>query len=467
MAAFRVVVAVQLDRLFSPETVAVVGASQTRGKIGYEAMANAVEFGGRVYPVNPSASGSVLGEPFVASVTDVDDAVDLALVCVPGPVVPDVLQECGEADVGGAVVYAGGFAEAGEDGERLQERVAAIAEAHDIALLGPNTSGFVLPRSDLFASFASGVEQIPPGDVAVVAQSGGIAHVLAFRALDDDRGLSAMVGLGNRATIDFPEVVSYFDADGTTAAILLHVEGTDDGRGLLEACRDAGTPVVAYKVGRSDVDAFAESHTGALTGDHELYTAGFTQYGVPTVDSTTQLVDAGTALAASPTPSGSNVGVVTAQAGPGIAIADRIQRAGGTLPALTDETRARIDDILPGITYAENPVDTGRPMPAFGEVVTAVAEDANVDIVLVYELFEAAIGLPVEELSGLADRVDKPVLFVTDGPPADVAADVATLREAGVPVFDVPERGAEAAGLLARYADRFGVAETAGVSTGD
>ncbi len=439
--------------MFEPSAVAVVGASKTEGKIGYEAMANASEFDGAVYPVNPSSDGELFGASFVDSVTDIDDDVDLALCCVPGPATPDVLEECGEAGIGAAVIYAGGFAEAGPEGEELQAAVVETADEYGISLLGPNTSGFVVPATDLLCSFASGAEKVPPGNTAVIAQSGGVAHVLAFQSRRQGRGVSAMVGLGNRANVGFTETIEYFDADDRTDAIVLHVEGTDDGRGLLEACRASDTPVVAYKVGQSDVGEFAESHTGALTGDHELYTAGFAQYGVPTVDATDDLLDAAAALGDSPEPDGPNVGVVTAQAGPGIIITDRIQRAGGRLPELTRETRDRIDDVLPGLTYTGNPVDTGRPMPEFGDVVTAVAEDDTVDIVLVYELFEQALGFPVEALDGLAERVDKPVLFATDGIEEDMAEDVAALSDVGVPLFETPERAADAAAVLARYAE--------------
>ncbi|UIP01483.1 CoA-binding protein (plasmid) [Halobaculum sp. CBA1158] len=441
-----------LQRLFDPDAVAVVGASANEDKIGYEAMASAVRFDGPVYPVNPSGEGELFGEPFVDSVTDVD-GVDLALLCVPAPVVPDVIAECGEAGVGAAVIYSGGFAEAGEEGEELQRTVVDAAAEHDIALLGPNTSGYVVPGSDLLFSFASGVETVPAGDVAVLAQSGGVAHDLAFRSTREGYGLSAMVGLGNRANVGFEEAIEYFDGHDDTDAIVLHVEGTDDARGLLETCRDAETPVAAYKVGQSDVGEFAESHTGALTGDHDLYLAGFEQYGVPTVDSTAALLDAGVALAHEPEPSGANVGVVTAQAGPGIIIADRLQRAGATLPELGAETRERIDEILPGITFSGNPVDTGRPMPEFGEVVEAVAADDAIDAVLVYELFEEALGFPVEALDGLHEATGTPVLFATEGPPDAMADQVDALREAGVPVYVQPERAAEATATLARYAD--------------
>lgn len=432
-----------LDALFDPEAIAVVGASRTPGKLGHEAMANLRRFAD-VTPVNPNADGELFDRPFVGSVAETD--ADLAVLCVPAPAVPDVLAECGEAGIGGAVVYSGGFAEAGDD-ER-QRAVKATADEYDISVLGPNTSGFLRPGADLYASFVGGVEDLEAGNVAVLAQSGGVAHAMAFRAIEEGRGLSAMVGLGNRVSVDFAAAVEYFDSDPATDSILLHVEGTDDARGLLETCRAVETPVVAYTVGREDVDAFAESHTGALTGSYELYEAGFKQYGVPTVESSIGGLDAAQALATGPLPDGPNVGVVTAQAGPGIIIADRLKAAGAELPTLADETRETVDDHLPGITYAENPVDTGRPMPAFGDVVAAVADDPNVDAVVVYELYEPGLGFPTESLEGVATETGTPIVFATGGAPE---SERAALAEAGCTVTRSAERGADAAATLAAY----------------
>ncbi|WP_440767184.1 acetate--CoA ligase family protein [Natronorubrum sp. DTA7] len=440
--------------LFDPRGIAVVGASETAGKIGYEAMQNAVEFDGPVYPVNPSASGSVFGREFVSSVTEIDGEVDLALCCVPAPVVPDVIEDCGEAGIGGAVIFAGGFGEAGPEGQELEGRLIEAATEGDVALLGPNTSGFLVPEENLFATFATDVDSIPAGNVAVIAQSGGLAYAIAFQAENEGVGVSAMVGLGNRANVGFEEAIEYFDGDAKTDSIVLHVEGTDEGRSLLETCRRVETPVVAYNVGEQDVGDFAESHTGALTGEYELYEAGFAQYGVPTVRSSTELLDAGTALANSPRPDGPNVGVVTAQAGPGIAITDRLKAAGATLPSLTEETQAIVEEILPGITFSANPVDTGRPMPEFGDVVAAVARDDNIDIVLVYELYEGGLGYPIEALEGLAEEVDKPIVFASGGPEDVIRDELAELEALGIPTFTAPERGADAVSALVQYAKR-------------
>ncbi|SEV80295.1 acetate--CoA ligase family protein [Natrinema salifodinae] len=443
-----------VTKLFDPSGIAVVGASDTPGKMGYEAMRNAIEFDGPVYPVNPSASGTVFDREFVASVTDIDGDVDLALLCVPAPVVPDVIEECGDAGIEGAVIFAGGFAEAGEDGRALQERLVEAASEGGVALLGPNTSGFLVPADDLYATFATDVETIPAGSLAIVAQSGGLAYALAFQAENRGIGVSAMVGLGNRANVGFREAIEYFDEDERTDAILLHVEGSDDARGLLKTCKAAETPILAYNVGEQDVGDFAKSHTGALTGEYELYEAGFAQYGVPTVRSTAELLDAGTALATCPRPNGPNVGVVTAQAGPGIAITDRLKAAGATLPSLSEETQAVIEEILPGITFSANPVDTGRPMPEFGDVVAAVARDENVDIVLVYELYEGGIGYPTDALEGLVADVDKPIVFATGGPDAALAEELPKLESLGIPTYRTPERGADAVAALVQYARR-------------
>ncbi|WP_049889486.1 acetate--CoA ligase family protein [Natronolimnohabitans innermongolicus] len=443
-----------VTRLFDPGSIAVIGASDTPGKIGYEAMRNALEFGGDVYPVNPSGEGDVFGREFVASVTEIDDDPDLALLCVPAAAVPDVIEECGEAGVGGAVIFAGGFAETGGDGEQLQERLIDAAESSGVALLGPNTSGFLVPEKNLYATFTTDLETIPAGNLAIVAQSGGLSYSLGFRAQNLGIGVSAMVGLGNRANIGFKEAIEYFDDDERTETILLHVEGTADARELLETCESVDTPVVAYHVGEQDVGDFAESHTGALTGEYELYKAGFAQYGVPTVRSCAELIDAGTALATCPEPDGPNVGVVTAQAGPGIAITDRLKANGAVLPSLTEETQDVVEEILPGITFSENPVDTGRPMPEFGEVVGAVARDENVDVVLVYELYEKGLGYPVETLEEVVEDVDKPIVFASGGPERVLDEELPKLEELGIPTYRTPESGADAVAGLVQYARR-------------
>jgi acetyltransferase len=440
----------QLDRLFDPGGIAVIGASATAGKLGHQAMRSAARFDGPVYPVNPNGEGELFGERFRPSVGAIDGPVDLALLAVPPAAVPEVLEECGEAGLGAAIVYAGGFAETDAEGAALQAELAQVARDHGLAVLGPNTSGYAVPSRQLFLSFASPMTDVGPGNLAVIAQSGGVAHTAAFQGALEGLGFSAVVGLGNRAVTGFEPVVEYFDADPATDAILLHVEGADDARGLLESCRAAETPIAALHVGQADVDEFAASHTGALTGDHALYEAGFRQYGVQPVETTAELLDAGHVLADAPVPAGQRVGVVTAQAGPGLIIADRLRAAGLSLPSLADETLARLEELLPGITYIENPVDTARPIGTFDTVIETVADDPNIDALIVYQLYEPPLEFPVETLGGLAEQL--PVVFASSGPTEAFEEALVELRAAGVPAFRSPERGADALRMLIEHA---------------
>ncbi|MFB6092913.1 MAG: CoA-binding protein [Haloquadratum sp.] len=431
--------------LFDPSGIAVIGASATPGKLGNDAMANAKEFDGPVYPVNPSGEGEVYGYEFVDSVADTD--ADLALCCVPAPATPDVIEECGEAGVGAAVIFAGGFAEAGEEGRKRQEAIRQTAEEYDITVLGPNTAGHIIPHKQIYSSFVPGFDEIETGDVAVVAQSGGIGVTSTFQLEREGYGISGMYGLGNRVNTDFADVLPMLDEDPQTKAIGLHIEGTEDIDRFFDVVEDTETPLVALKSG-SRMQEFVQSHTAAPAQEYERYERVIRENGGVMAESVTEMLDATRVLAKSPVPDGPNVGLVTAQAGPGIMLANYLAERDVPFPELTPETQERLDDLLLGFTYEENPVDTGRPMPEFGQVIDAVARDDNVDIVLVYEIFEHSLGYPVEELEQLAEDLDKPIVFTVAGPYDALEPDRKRMEEIGIPTFDAPERGAYAASVL-------------------
>ncbi|WP_200531084.1 CoA-binding protein [Halorubrum sp. LN27] len=435
---------------FDPDGIAVIGASKTPGKLGNDAMTNIRSYDGDVYPVNPGSTGSVYGYEFVDSVGETD--ADLALCCVPSPVVPEVLEECGEAGVGAAVIFAGGFGEVDEAGREREAEVAAIAEEYDVTVLGPNTAGYCIPHLDLYGSFVPEIRDVETGGVALVAQSGGIGVTGAFQLDREEYGVSAMFGLGNRANVDFADLIPVLDDDPHTDAIAVHVEGTDDVDDAIAAFRDAETPVVMLKAGSEELGDFVGSHTGAPIQRRETYEDALAGEGVVFVDTVTELVDAARAVASAPTPDGRNVGLVTAQAGPGILVADELRERGASFPALAEETDERVTELLHGITYTENPVDTGRPLPEFGEVIDAVARDDAVDAVVVYEIYERSLGYPVEELEALADDLDKPICFTVAGPES-FEEERLEMEAAGVPTFQAPERGASAVGALLELAD--------------
>lgn len=442
-------VPVSLWPLFSPASVAVIGASATPGKAGNAMMRSLSGLPGPLHPVNPRG-GTIEGRRAFPSIADVPGPVDLAVLVVPPAAVPGALEECGRAGVRAAVVCAGGFAETGPAGQELQERVRAVAEAHGIRVLGPNTSGFMNPAAGVAANFLPGVGDLPAGPAAIVAQSGGVNLALSFLAAAEGLGLRLGVGLGNAVDVDFHHVLDHLAEDDGCRVVGLHVEGVTAGRALFEAVGrlSARKPVVALKVGRADVGDFARSHTGALTGGYALTRAALAQAGAVVADDPTELVDAMRALAARRLPPRARpgVGLVTGQAGPGLIIADTLRSAGVPLPALTGDTTRRLAELLPPLTYQRNPVDTGRPAETFPDVVAAVAADPGVDALVVHALDEPGALDPAAALKAVPPAV--PVLYSSGGPAAVLDARQEELAALGVPLYRSPERAARAARAL-------------------
>jgi len=381
-----------LDALFAPRGVVVVGASRDPGKLGAALARSLRTFPGHVGLVNTRDPRPADGVH--ASIREAAEAgpVDLALICVPAAACAAAVEQAAQAGARAAVVYAGGFAEAGPEGERHQRELAAAAAATGVRLLGPNTSGFLAPGHQLTASFVPGALDVPAGRVAVVAASGGVNHALAFLLADAGHGVSVAVGVGNGVDVRTEDVLWHLAERADTTAVALHIESVSDGRRLTDAvARLVRTrPVVALVVGRNDVAAFAASHTGALATSWRTTRAALAQAGAVLVDSERELVDAVSALsrvrlapAAEP-----GVGVVTAQAGPGLLLLDGLRGRGVRVPELSAASQLELAAVLPPLTYQRNPVDTGRPGPGFDRVLRAVAADPEVALTAGYALAE-------------------------------------------------------------------------------
>ncbi|WP_395105109.1 acetate--CoA ligase family protein [Actinomadura sp. SCN-SB] len=440
-----------LDRLFRPRSVAVVGASSTPGKAGYAMMRALASFTGEVYPVNVRG-GEVSGRPAYVSAEEIPGPVDLALLAVPAAAVPAALESCARAGTRAAVVCSGGFAETGDAGAALQDHVAAIARAHGMRILGPNTSGFVNAADGVPAGFLPAVAGLPAGPAAIVAQSGGVNLSLCFLAASEGLGISLGVGLGNAVDVDHADVLDHLAEDAGTRVVGLHIEGVTAGRALCEALArlTARKPVVALKVGRADVGDFAKSHTGALTGDFSLTRAALAQAGAVVVDGPTEMVDAMRALAAhraSPRRD-PGVAVVTGQAGPGLIIADALRAAGVGVPELAAETVSGIARLLPPLTYQANPVDTGRPAETFGRVLAETAADPGIDVLAVYALEEPDAFDPVEAIREVREEANPPILFGSGGPGDALDRRQADLSAVNVPLYRSPDRVAQAVRAL-------------------
>ncbi|PFG41094.1 acetyltransferase [Georgenia soli] len=449
-----------LRPLFSPRGVAVVGASRSGAKLGAVMARSLRSFDGALGLVNSRNPdpGAGLHASVAAASQALGAPLDLAVLCVPAAACASAVEDAAAAGTRAALVCAGGFAESGADGAAHQAALLAAARRTGVRLLGPNTSGFFSPAHKLTASFVPAAGDVPAGGVAVVAASGGINHALSFLLADAGLGVSLAVGLGNATDVTAADVLDHLRGDDATRVVALHVESVADGRRLVESVRalTERVPVVALVVGRNDVAEFAQSHTGALATSWRTTRAALRQAGAVLVDDEQQLVDAVAALsharlapAADP-----GVGIVTAQAGPGLLLMDSLRGHGVAVPGLSDGTVARIGELLPPLTYQRNPVDTGRPSETFGAVLEAVAADPRVDAVATYALTEPdSIDLAATVPAASAGSA-VPTLVGLGGAPEEVRQIRRRLHAAGVPAYGAPTSLATGVAALVEDARR-------------
>jgi len=329
-----------LDKLFEPKSIAVIGASNTKGSVGYILLRNLIgaEYEGVVYPVHQKAL-SVQGIQAYPTIAQVPRKVDLAIIAVPAKTVPDVVRECGEAGVGAAVIVSSGFKEVGAEGRKLEDKVLGIAGSFGVRLVGPNCLGYIRPGHHINATFAHVMPE--PGRVCFVSQSGALGTAILDWATANKVGFSAFVSVGSMCDVDFGDLIDYFGADQHTNSIILYIESLPDARKFMSAARHfaKSKPIIVVKSGRSARAAMAAaSHTGAIAGDDTLYSAAFRRAGVVRVDQIEDLFDASEALSRVSSPRGPRLGIVTNAGGPGVMATDRMLAIGGELAELAPET---------------------------------------------------------------------------------------------------------------------------------
>ncbi len=446
-----------LKPLLQPRTIAVVGASTTPGKLGYELLLALRECPVPVFAINPRADND-FSVPSFTSLGAVNRPIDLALLAVPAAATLAAVTDAASAGVRALVLFGGGFAEAGEQGLALQHEVIEICRANEMRLLGPNTSGFARPADHLYASFVPMVRELKAGPLAIVAQSGGVNLTLAFMAQQARMGISLAVGLGNAAQLEAADMIDFLAADEATRAIVLHLEGVRDGRRLFDAIAAAvpRKPVVVLAAGRESSSEFAVSHTGNLMGRQDVVKAACRQAGAVVVNDSEGLITAAGALirCRARIKDRPGVALVSGQAGPALLISDALHDAGVNTPRLGDATRQQIRELLPLGTFCENPVDTGRPDQNFGEIMRLTGSDSAIDIVAAYALHEPGALDPVAAIEHCQSEIDKPVVFGTMGPMSMLAGTIARLEARGVPVCLSPEATARA--IVALQADAIG-----------
>jgi acetyltransferase len=447
-----------LDKLFAPERVAVIGAGMDRDGVGHVVLGNLLEgdFEGVVYPVNPRRE-SVHGVQAYAAVGDTPEVPDLAVVCTPAAAVPDVVEACGEAGVGAVAVLSAGFREAGAEGARLEREVGARAAAFDgLPVLGPNCLGLLVPRLGLNASFAQAAPR--DGHVAFVTQSGALASSVIDWAIAERIGFSHVVSLGNMLDVDLGDVIDYLGQSPATHSIILYVETVTNPRKFMSAARAfaRGKPLVAYKAGRFPASAQASiSHTGAMAGEDSVYDAAFERAGIVRVDRIEEVFATVGLLARQRPPAGPRLGIVTNAGGPGVMAADALLARGGALAELAPDSTRALAAALPPSASVSNPVDVlgDAPPERFGAAVTTLLADPGVDAVLTI-LTPQAMTDPAhaaEAVVAARGATRKPLLAAWLGG-ASVERGRRALADAGVAAYDYPEQAVEAFMHLVAYA---------------
>ncbi len=451
----------QLDRIFYPRSVAVVGASANPEKMGFMCVGNLLEagFGGKVYPVNPGIS-ELFGLEVYPSVAAIPGEVDLAMVVIPAELTLSTIEECVAKGVKGAILISGGFGEVGTGtGNDLQAKLKDIADKGGMKIIGPNTLGFVNPRARLNASFQYTLGLSQTGNVAVAAQSGGTTIYITHALTNHNVGISKAIGLGNRCNLDFDELVSYFGQDKDTGVIVLYVEGLDEPERLFNAAAKVTKikPIVVYKGGRGEEMSRATfAHTGAAVGDYGFYEKSFREAGMLVVDSITEVVDTAKALAFQPAAEGNRVAILSVQAGPAIIMADKCREQGLALAEFSAGTKRKLKKLASALNAVDNPVDVAWKSEDFNacrQMLKAVLDDDGVDAIIVAAVFYASNMELMRAVVDIAGEAKKPMTVCLDSPRGAAHAEINALEAGGVPVFPLPERVVSGLAGLVKYGE--------------
>jgi acetyl coenzyme A synthetase (ADP forming)-like protein len=438
-----------LEMFTDPKGVAVVGASASPEKLGYQILHNIVQYGyeGHIYPINPTAD-EVLGLPVYKSVLDTPDPVDLAVIVVPAKFVPGVLEECGKRGLKGAVIISAGFREVGPQGKALERQVIEIARQYDMRLIGPNVLGIIDTVCKLNASFAAGMPH--RGKIAFMSQSGALCTSILDLALGQHVGFSRFYSIGNKADINEIDLLRAWAEDPESRVIVGYLEGITNGPEFMRVAREVTRhkPIIAIKSGTTSAGSRAvSSHTGTLAGSEKAYDAAFKQVGIIRAGSVQDLFDWARAFARQPLLESDAIAVVTNAGGPGIMASDAIERAGLHLASLTTETKQHLQALLPPAASVANPIDVLGDALAdrYALAIEAALKDPTVGAVLLVLTPQIMTQIPetAEALGRLSQKIGKPVFGAFMGDAA-IREGVEVLHRYSVPNYQVPERAVAA-----------------------
>ncbi|HUX08793.1 MAG TPA: acetate--CoA ligase family protein [Acidobacteriota bacterium] len=431
-----------LTPIFSPRSIAVVGASSRPLSVGWETMNSILRFGftGTVYPVNPKAP-EINGIQAYPSIAEISEPVDLAIMVVKRDLVLPAMKQCAEVGVKGVIVITAGFKELGGEGAALEEKITAVAREAGIVMVGPNCMGVfnTYPGVKLNATFA----RFDPkrGPVGFISQSGAMgAQILDFSS-ERHFGFSKFISIGNKSDIDENDALEVFTRDEEVGVIILYLESFADAARFREVCLEASRvkPVVVFKAGRSEAGAkAASSHTGALAGSDTAVDALLASCGALRVDTVGELLSVSQLFSAERLPEGDRIAMVTNAGGPGIIATDELENAGFVFPELEERTVAKLKEQLPPEASCANPADVlpGTGAKGYEIAVEALSDDKNIDMLLVLWTTPVMVKTKwvVDAIKPLCEKSRVPVIGMFSGA-SDVMLDAAPLGELGIPIF--------------------------------
>lgn len=439
-----------LDKIFKPNSVAIVGASNKQGTIGSLLFKGLLDSGfkGKIFPVNPKYK-SIKRVQAYSSVLDIKESIDLAVIATPMRTLPPLINECVECGVGGAVIISAGGKEIGEAGKQLEAEIKNKASKSGLRIIGPNCMGIASAVAKLNASFSGIMPR--SGNLAVVSQSGAICSSILDFSIKQSIGFRYFVSIGSMLDVDFGDIINYFGNDPDVRSIVLYIESLTNIRKFMSAARAVSRikPIAVLKAGKSAAGArAASSHTGALAGEDVVYDAAFKRAGIVRVNTIEELFDCAELMAKQPVPTGSSLAIITNGGGPGVMATDALSEHGMEPVSLSQETFKKLDEILPSYWSKGNPIDIlGDASPQRWrkaiECCLSASEINGLIIIFVSQNLSNAVTVANAIGELLGDKPSLPVFAVWMGGEA-VEKGRKILNKAGIPTYETPERAISA-----------------------
>ncbi|MEL6925301.1 MAG: CoA-binding protein, partial [Bacteroidota bacterium] len=438
----------KLDKIFYPKSIAVIGASNTKGTVGYALMRNLLEgrFDGKVYPINLKYR-KVFKLQCYSRVRDVPAEIDLAVIATPAATVPKLVRDCGEAGIQSLVIVAAGFRKEGKVGKAMHKDIAAHARKYGIRIIGPNSLGIINVNYGMNASFAR--RMALPGGLAFISQSGALCASVLDWSVQQNVGFSHFVSIGATLDVGFHDLIDYFGSDPDTKCILIYMESLSDARAFMSAARAfaRSKPIIVLKAGSSKEGAIATmSHTGTLAGNDVAFEAAFRRAGIIRVSTLAQLFHCAQAVAMQPRPTGNRLAILTNAGGPGILATDYLIRKGGRLARFPKNSLGFLEEILPLSWKYRDPMDVvnDATVENYGAALEVVMEGEKVDGVLAILIAQRPqYALEVaRKVVDIAKKHQKIVLACWMGE-EDVAEARDLLEQNQIPHFRYPERAVD------------------------